>query len=110
MPHTHIRFSILDDVCPVAMYKKTIFDDISQVQCMKPKTWARVPNRNLVNYALNHHHHHRHYHHHHHDNIIVIIIPFKVNHALKLSDIRGWSLLSEDPVSMIAIHIPEEDR
>ena len=47
---------------------------------MKPKTWARVPNRNLV------------------------------NHALKLSDIRGWSLLSEDPVSMIAIHIPEEDR
>ena len=44
------------------------------------------------------------------DNIIVIIIPFKVNHALKLSDIRGWSLLSEDPVSMIAIHIPEEDR
>jgi len=51
-----------------------------KVQCMKPKTWARVPNKNLV------------------------------NHALKLSDIRGWSLLSEDPVSMIAIHIPEEDR
>ena len=51
-----------------------------KVQCLKPKTWARVPNRNLV------------------------------NHALKLSDIRGWSLLSEDPVSMIAIYIPEEDR
>ncbi|XP_023320280.1 ryanodine receptor isoform X3 [Eurytemora carolleeae] len=51
-----------------------------KVQCMKPKTWARVPNKNLV------------------------------NHALKLSDIRGWSLLSEDPVSMLAIHIPEEDR
>ena len=31
-------------------------------------------------------------------------------HALKLSDLRGWSLLCEDPVSMIAVHIPEEDR
>lgn len=31
-------------------------------------------------------------------------------HALKLSDIRGWSLLCEDPVSMLAVHIPEEDR
>lgn len=51
-----------------------------KVQCMKPKTWARVPNKNLV------------------------------NHALKLSDIRGWSLLCEDPVSMLAIHVPEEDR
>ncbi len=31
-------------------------------------------------------------------------------HALKLSDIRGWSLLCEDSISMIALHIPEEDR
>ena len=31
-------------------------------------------------------------------------------HALKLSDVRGWSLLCEDPVSMLAVHIPEEDR
>lgn len=31
-------------------------------------------------------------------------------HALKLSDIRGWSMLCEDPVSMLALHIPEEDR
>ena len=51
-----------------------------KVQCLKPKVWARVPNKNTI------------------------------NHALKLSDIRGWSLLSEDPVSMLAIHIPEEDR
>lgn len=31
-------------------------------------------------------------------------------HALKLSDIRGWSMLCEDPISMLALHIPEEDR
>ena len=31
-------------------------------------------------------------------------------HALKLSDIRGWSMLIDDPVSMLALHIPEEDR
>ncbi len=31
-------------------------------------------------------------------------------HALKLSDVRGWSLLCEDNVAMIALHIPEEDR
>ena len=31
-------------------------------------------------------------------------------HALKLSEIRGWSLLCEDVVNMIALHIPEEDR
>ena len=31
-------------------------------------------------------------------------------HALKLSDIRGWSMLCEDAISMIALHIPEEDR
>ena len=31
-------------------------------------------------------------------------------HALKLSDIRGWSMLCEDPVSQLVVHIPEEDR
>ncbi|KAK4873043.1 hypothetical protein RN001_015072 [Aquatica leii] len=51
-----------------------------KVQCLKPHQWARVPNNNLQ------------------------------VHALKLSDIRGWSMLCEDPVSMLALHIPEEDR
>lgn len=51
-----------------------------KVQCLKPNQWARVPNNNLQ------------------------------VHALKLSDIRGWSMLCEDPVSMLALHIPEEDR
>uniref|UniRef100_A0A4D5R9V0 Ryanodine receptor 44F n=1 Tax=Scolopendra viridis TaxID=118503 RepID=A0A4D5R9V0_SCOVI len=31
-------------------------------------------------------------------------------HSLKLSDVRGWSMLCEDFVSMLALHIPEEDR
>ena len=51
-----------------------------KVQCIKPNQWARVPNVDLK------------------------------MHALKLSDIRGWSLLCEDAISMIALHIPEEDR
>ncbi|XP_025830516.1 ryanodine receptor [Agrilus planipennis] len=51
-----------------------------KVQCLNPHHWARVPNQNLQ------------------------------VHALKLSDIRGWSMLCEDPVSMLALHIPEEDR
>ncbi|XP_049853809.1 ryanodine receptor isoform X5 [Schistocerca gregaria] len=51
-----------------------------KVQCLKPHQWARVPNQSLQ------------------------------VHALKLSDIRGWSILCEDPVSMLALHIPEEDR
>jgi ryanodine receptor 2 len=50
------------------------------VQCLKPHQWARVPNQSLI------------------------------VHALKLSDIRGWSMLCEDPISMLALHIPEEDR
>ena len=50
------------------------------VQCLKPNQWSRVPN-----------------------------VELKI-HALKLSDIRGWSLLCEDALSMIALHIPEEDR
>lgn len=51
-----------------------------KVQCLRPHQWARVPNTTLQ------------------------------VHALKLSDIRGWSMLCEDPVSMLALHIPEEDR
>lgn len=51
-----------------------------KVQCLKPHSWARVPNTALQ------------------------------IHALKLSDLRGWSMLCEDPVSMLALHIPEEDR
>lgn len=51
-----------------------------KVQCLKPQQWARVPNQTLQ------------------------------VHALKLSDIRGWSMLCEDPNSMLALHIPEEDR
>ena len=31
-------------------------------------------------------------------------------HALKLSEIRGWSLLCEGSIQMLALHIPEEDR
>lgn len=49
-------------------------------QCLKPHQWARVPNQSLQ------------------------------VHALKLSDIRGWSTLCEDAVSVLALHIPEEDR
>ncbi|OQV16827.1 Ryanodine receptor [Hypsibius exemplaris] len=31
-------------------------------------------------------------------------------HELKMSDVRGWSMLCDDPVSILAVHIPEEDR
>lgn len=31
-------------------------------------------------------------------------------HELKLSDVRGWSMLCDQPVRMLAVHIPEEDR
>lgn len=51
-----------------------------KVQSLTPYSWARVPNQSLK------------------------------PHALKLSDIRGWSMLVDDPVSMLALHIPEEDR
>ncbi|MCL4120159.1 UNVERIFIED_CONTAM: hypothetical protein GTU68_005471, partial [Idotea baltica] len=51
-----------------------------KVQTLKPFQWSRVPNTAL-----------------------------KI-HALKLSDIRGWSVLAEDSVPMLALHIPEEDR
>ncbi|PSN30490.1 Ryanodine receptor [Blattella germanica] len=45
-----------------------------KVQCLKPHQWARVPNQYLQ------------------------------VHALKLSDIRGWSMLCEDPVSIFHKH------
>ncbi|XP_077528941.1 ryanodine receptor isoform X3 [Haemaphysalis longicornis] len=51
-----------------------------KVQCLQPYVWARVPN--------------------------VSLRP----HALRLSEVRGWSMLCDDPVSMLALHIPEEDR
>uniref|UniRef100_T1J5U5 B30.2/SPRY domain-containing protein n=1 Tax=Strigamia maritima TaxID=126957 RepID=T1J5U5_STRMM len=51
-----------------------------KVQSLRLHTWARVANTSL-----------------------------RV-HSLKLSDVRGWSMLCEDPVSMLALHIPEEDR
>ncbi|CAG0880143.1 unnamed protein product [Darwinula stevensoni] len=51
-----------------------------KVQMLRPYSWARVPNQNLR------------------------------AHALKLSDIRGWSALCEEPIPMLALHIPEEDR
>lgn len=31
-------------------------------------------------------------------------------HELKMSDVRGWSMLCDDPVSILALYIPEEDR
>ncbi|RWS23410.1 ryanodine receptor-like protein, partial [Leptotrombidium deliense] len=51
-----------------------------RVQCLQAYQWARVANVSLK------------------------------PHALKLSDIRGWSMLVDDPVSMLALHIPEEQR
>lgn len=51
-----------------------------RVQSLQRYQWARVPNVSLK------------------------------PHALKLSDIRGWSMLVDDPVSMLALHIPEDDR
>lgn len=51
-----------------------------RLQILQPYQWCRVPNTSL--------------------NI----------HALKLSDIRGWSMLAEDSVPMLALNIPEEDR
>ncbi|XP_013392084.1 ryanodine receptor [Lingula anatina] len=50
------------------------------VQLLVPHRWSSVPNKSL-----------------------------KVN-TLKLSEIRGWSMLCESPVAMLGLHIPEEDR
>ncbi|KAJ8867413.1 hypothetical protein PR048_031214 [Dryococelus australis] len=69
--------------CVIARWETLLapqFPPRLKVQCLKPHQWARVPNQSLQ------------------------------VHALKLSDIRGWSMLCEDPVSMLALHVPEEDR
>ncbi|KAK0046902.1 ryanodine receptor 44F, partial [Biomphalaria pfeifferi] len=50
------------------------------VQSMRPAHWARVPNTSL-----------------------------KAS-TLKLSDLRGWSMICEDPMSMLAVYVPDEDR
>ncbi|KAK3736855.1 hypothetical protein RRG08_000604 [Elysia crispata] len=50
------------------------------VQCLRPAHWARVPNQTL-----------------------------KAS-TLKLSGIRGWSMMCEHPVAMLAVYVPDEDR
>ncbi|VDM52160.1 unnamed protein product [Angiostrongylus costaricensis] len=50
------------------------------VQCIEPVYWARVPNESLRTTAL------------------------------KLSDIRGWSVLCDDPVRIMTIYVPEKDE
>ncbi|KAG9509881.1 Ryanodine receptor, partial [Fragariocoptes setiger] len=51
-----------------------------RVQTLQQCSWARVPN--------------------------VAMRP----HALKLSATRGWSMLSDDAVAMLAVHVPEDER
>ncbi|PAA86181.1 hypothetical protein BOX15_Mlig033273g1 [Macrostomum lignano] len=51
-----------------------------QAQCMSSISWSRVPQSQL-----------------------------RVN-ILKLSDLRGWSLLCEEPVQMVALKLSEEER
>lgn len=46
---------------------------------MRPMHWARVPNRIIRTTAL------------------------------KLSDSRGWSVLCDDPVTMMSVYVPEKD-
>ncbi|KHJ88238.1 SPRY domain protein, partial [Oesophagostomum dentatum] len=50
------------------------------VECLDPVHWARVPNETLRTTSL------------------------------KLSDIRGWSVLCDDPVRIMAVYIPEKDE
>ncbi|KAK5964813.1 SPRY domain protein, partial [Trichostrongylus colubriformis] len=50
------------------------------VQCLQPIYWARVPNETLRTTSL------------------------------KLSDIRGWSVLCDDPVRIMAVYVPEKDE
>ncbi|EPB70936.1 hypothetical protein ANCCEY_09971 [Ancylostoma ceylanicum] len=50
------------------------------VECLDPVHWARVPNETLRTTAL------------------------------KLSDIRGWSVLCDDPVRIMAVYVPEKDE
>lgn len=51
-----------------------------RVQVLRGQRWARCENRSLA------------------------------AHALKLSDLRGWSVLADEPVAMLALHVPEDDR
>ena len=51
-----------------------------KIQNLQAYQWSRVPNRSVR------------------------------PHSLKLSDIRGWSMLCEDPSSQLVVHIPEEER
>lgn len=51
-----------------------------KVQTIQPFHWARVPN-----------------------------VSLRVT-ALRLSDVRGWSVLCDDPVPMLAVYAPEQDR
>ncbi|KAL4707078.1 hypothetical protein ACJJTC_011404 [Scirpophaga incertulas] len=64
-----------------------------KVQCLRPHQWARA---RIVST--------------HYSSRLRIPNQTLQVHALKLSDIRGWSMLCEDAVSMLALHIPEEDR
>ncbi|KAK6754198.1 hypothetical protein RB195_013289 [Necator americanus] len=50
------------------------------VECLDPVQWARVPNETLRTTSL------------------------------KLSDIRGWSVLCDDPVRIMAVYVPEKDE
>ncbi|KJH53390.1 SPRY domain protein [Dictyocaulus viviparus] len=50
------------------------------VQCLEPTYWARVPNETLRTTAL------------------------------KLSDIRGWSVLCDNPVRIMSVYVPEKDE
>ncbi|VDM79448.1 unnamed protein product [Strongylus vulgaris] len=50
------------------------------VECLDPVHWARVPNETLRTTSL------------------------------KLSDIRGWSVLCDDPVRIMAVYVPEKDE
>lgn len=51
-----------------------------KVQTLEPCSWSRVPN-----------------------------VSLRPN-SLKLSDTRGWSMLADDPLAMLVVHIPEENR
>ena len=51
-----------------------------KVQTLQPCSWSRVPN-----------------------------VSLRPN-SLKLSDSRGWSMLADDPLAMLVVHVPEENR
>ncbi|KAJ8309071.1 hypothetical protein KUTeg_013945 [Tegillarca granosa] len=50
------------------------------VQVLRPSSWSRVPNDVL-----------------------------KI-HTIKMSDVKGWSMLCDTPVPMLSLYVPEEDR